>query len=153
MRLKHIEVFHAVMLTGSVSAASRLLHVTQPAVTQALQHAELQLGYALFTRQRRRLIPTREAQALYPEVQALMSQLESVRRMGAVAGLSAQLEALQRRGLFVHWAAVEAGITEGGQRVRMPLAVVTISRSDLPTAEVRLPAELEVTPEGGPTTH
>jgi DNA-binding transcriptional LysR family regulator len=81
MRLKHIEVFNAVMLTGTVSAAARLLHVTQPAVTQTLQHAELQLGYALFTRQRRRLVPTREAQALYPEVQRLMSQLESVRRM------------------------------------------------------------------------
>ena len=86
MRLKHIEVFHAVMLTGSVSAASKLLHVTQPAVTQSLQLAELQLGYALFTRQRRRLVPTREAQALYPEVQALMSQLESVRRMAGALG-------------------------------------------------------------------
>lgn len=83
MRLKHIEVFNAVMLTGSVSAAARLLHVTQPAVTQTLQHAELQLGYALFTRQRNRLVPTREAQALYPEVQAAMSQLESVRRVAA----------------------------------------------------------------------
>ena len=49
MKLKHIEVFNAVMLTGSVSAAARLLHVTQPAITQTLQHAELQLGYALFT--------------------------------------------------------------------------------------------------------
>jgi DNA-binding transcriptional LysR family regulator len=86
VRLKHIEVFHAVMLTGSVSAAAKLLHVTQPAVTQALQHAELQLGYALFTRQRRRLIPTREAQALYPEVQTLMSQLESVRRIATALG-------------------------------------------------------------------
>ena len=74
------------MLTGSVSAAANLLHETQPAVTQALQHAELQLGYALFTRQRRRLIPTREAQALYTEVQALMSQLESVRRMATALG-------------------------------------------------------------------
>ena len=86
MRLKHIEVFHAVMLTGSASAASHLLHVTQPAVTQMLQLAELQLGYALFTRQKRRLVPTREAQALYPEVQALMLQLESVRRLGAALG-------------------------------------------------------------------
>src|SRR5688500_13969677 len=51
MRLKHIEVVNAVMLTGTVSAAARLLHVTQPAVTQVLQHAEVQLGYALFTRQ------------------------------------------------------------------------------------------------------
>lgn len=86
MRIKHIEIFNAVMLTGSVSAAARLLHVTQPAVTQTLQHAELQLGYVLFTRQSNRLVPTREAQALYPEVQKLMSQLESVRRMGKALG-------------------------------------------------------------------
>jgi len=86
MRLKHIEVFNAVMLAGTVSAAARLLHVTQPAVTQALQHAELQLGFVLFTRQRNRLVPTREAQTLYPEVQRLMSQLESVRRMAAALG-------------------------------------------------------------------
>jgi DNA-binding transcriptional LysR family regulator len=83
MRLKHIEVFNAIMLTGSVSGAARLLHVTQPAVTQTLQHAELQLGYVLFTRQRSRLVPTSEAQALYPEVQRLISQLESVRRLAA----------------------------------------------------------------------
>jgi DNA-binding transcriptional LysR family regulator len=83
MRLKHIEVFNAIMLTGSVSGAARLLHVTQPAVTQTLQHAELQLGYVLFTRQRSRLVPTREAQLLYPEVQKLVSQLESVRRLAS----------------------------------------------------------------------
>ncbi|MBA2722507.1 MAG: LysR family transcriptional regulator, partial [Methylibium sp.] len=86
MRLKHIEVFNAVMLTGTASAAARLLHVTQPAVTQTLQLAELQLGYALFTRQRNRLVPTRQAQSLYPEVQRLMSQLESVRRIAAALG-------------------------------------------------------------------
>ena len=89
MRLKHLETFNAVMLAGSVSAAARLLHVTQPAVTQTLQHAELQLGYALFTRQRNRLVPTREAEALYPEVQRLMSQLESVRRLAAGLGSGA----------------------------------------------------------------
>ncbi|MFO1329476.1 MAG: LysR family transcriptional regulator [Rubrivivax sp.] len=86
MRLKHIEVFNAIMLTGGIGAAARLLHVTQPAVTQVLKLAELQLGYALFTRQRNRLVPTSEAQALYPEVQALMSQLESVRRMASALG-------------------------------------------------------------------
>ena len=83
MRLKHIEVFNAIMLTGSVSGAARLLHVTQPAVTQTLQHAELQLGYALFTRQRNRLVPTSEAQVLYPEVIRLVSQLESVKRLAS----------------------------------------------------------------------
>jgi DNA-binding transcriptional LysR family regulator len=86
MRLKHIEVFNAVMLTGTASAAARVLHVTQPAVTQALQQAERQLGYSLFTRQRNRLVPTREAQQLYPEVQRLMAELESVRRLAQALG-------------------------------------------------------------------
>ncbi|MFP3335570.1 LysR family transcriptional regulator, partial [Pseudomonas sp. SIMBA_064] len=36
--------------TGSVSAAAQLLHVSQPAVTKVLQHAELQLGFPLFLR-------------------------------------------------------------------------------------------------------
>ena len=50
MRLRHIEVFNAVMLTGSVSAAARMINVTQPAVSRTLQHAELQLGFPLFQR-------------------------------------------------------------------------------------------------------
>jgi DNA-binding transcriptional LysR family regulator len=86
MRLKHIEVFNALMLTGTVSGAAKLLHVTQPAATQSLQLAELQLGYQLFTRQRRRLVPTREAHALYVEVQKLMTQLESVKRLAQALG-------------------------------------------------------------------
>ncbi|MFM9901533.1 MAG: LysR family transcriptional regulator, partial [Polaromonas sp.] len=52
MRLRHIEVFNAVMLTGSVSGAARLVNVTQPAVSRTLQHAELQLGFALFQRRK-----------------------------------------------------------------------------------------------------
>ncbi|MDM0035856.1 LysR substrate-binding domain-containing protein [Variovorax sp. J22P271] len=86
MRLKHLEVFNAIMLAGTVGGAAKLLHVTQPSVTQTLQHAELQLGYALFTRQRRKLVPTHQAHALYAEVQLLMTQLESVRRLSVALG-------------------------------------------------------------------
>jgi len=81
MKLKHLEIFHAVMLTGTLSGAARLLHQTQPAASQALQSAERQLGYALFTRQRNRLEPTAEALALQPEVARLMAQLDAVRRL------------------------------------------------------------------------
>lgn len=83
MRLKHIEVFHAVMQTGSVSAAARLLHVTQPAVSRTLQHAELQLGFPLFERVRGRLTPTNEARALFPHVEKLYEQLGEVQRLAA----------------------------------------------------------------------
>ncbi|ANH67946.1 LysR family transcriptional regulator [Mitsuaria sp. 7] len=135
MRLKHIEVFHAVMLTGSVSAASKLLHVTQPAVTQSLQLAELQLGYALFTRQRRRLMPTREAQALYPEVQALMSQLESVRRMATALGTG---EGQGFRILIVPSLAVKAlpeALKAFRRRYRdLPISVRTLHSNDIARA-------------------
>jgi DNA-binding transcriptional LysR family regulator len=83
MRLRHIEVFNAVMLTGSVSAAARLINVTQPAVSRILQHAELQLGFALFQRAKGRLLPTSEALALYPHIENLFAQLDEVQRLAA----------------------------------------------------------------------
>lgn len=83
MRLRHIEVFNAVMLTGSVSAAARMINVTQPAVSRTLQHAELQLGFALFQRVGGRLKPTVEAQTLYPHIERLFAQLDEVQRLSA----------------------------------------------------------------------
>lgn len=83
MRLRHIEVFNAIMLTGSVTAAARLINVTQPAVSRTLKHAELQLGFALFHRVGGRLQPTVEAQTLYPLVERLFSQLDEVQRLAA----------------------------------------------------------------------
>ena len=83
MRLRHIEVFNAVMLTGSVSAAARMINVTQPAVSRTLQHAEIQLGFPLFQRVGGRLRPTEEAQTLYPHIERLFAQLDEVQRLSA----------------------------------------------------------------------
>lgn len=136
MRLKHIEVFNAIMLTGTVSAAARLLHVTQPAVTQALQHAEIQLGYKLFTRQRNRLVPTREAQSLYPEVQRLMSQLEAVRRIASALGRGGQDSEL--RILIVPSLAVRAlpdALTRFRKRYPdMPISIRTLHSHEIARA-------------------
>ena len=92
MRLRHIEVFNAIMLTGSVSAAARLINITQPAVSRTLQHAEIQLGFALFQRAKGRLTPTTEALTLFPHIARLFAQLDEVQRLatslrgGQVAG-------------------------------------------------------------------
>jgi hypothetical protein len=79
--------------------------------------------------------------------------LEPIARSGALAGLGAQLDALQRCDLFVHWAVLERGIAGAGGSVSMPIAVLTISETDLPTARLQLPGELEVDPQRGRTTH
>ena len=97
MRLRHIEVFNAIMLTGSVSAAARLINVTQPAVSRVLQHAEIQLGFALFQRVKGRLEPTEEAQTLYPYIERLFAQLDEVQRLAA----SLRADAGRHKGLHV----------------------------------------------------
>lgn len=79
MNLRQMEVFRAVMLTGSVSAAAELLHVSQPAVSKVLGHAARQGGFPLFERIKGRLAPTPEAQALYAEVETLWRGVEKVR--------------------------------------------------------------------------
>ncbi|NMY35589.1 MULTISPECIES: LysR substrate-binding domain-containing protein [unclassified Pseudomonas] len=81
MRLRHIEVFQAIRQTGSVSAAAQLLHVSQPAVSKVLQHAELQLGFALFLRVRGKLQPTPEALLLEREVDKVTESLQGVQRL------------------------------------------------------------------------
>ncbi|MBG23167.1 MAG: LysR family transcriptional regulator [Idiomarinaceae bacterium] len=81
MRLRHIEVFHAIYTTGSVTQAAQILHISQPAVSKSLAHAEQQLGFALFTRDKNKLIPTAEAQALFPEIEQLYRQLHSVKTL------------------------------------------------------------------------
>jgi DNA-binding transcriptional LysR family regulator len=81
MRLRHIEIFQAIRQTGSVSGAAQLLHVSQPAVTKVLQHAELQLGFPLFLRVRGKLQATPEALELEREVDKLTESLQGVRRL------------------------------------------------------------------------
>jgi DNA-binding transcriptional LysR family regulator len=81
MRLRHIEVFHAIMQVGTISGAAKLLFVTQPAVTKVLRHCEMQLGMPLFVRVKGRLHPTPEAQRLFTEVDRLHRDLQAVRRL------------------------------------------------------------------------
>ena len=68
MRLRQIEVLHAIMQTGSVTGAAKFLNVSQPSVSTVLQHMEAQLGMQLFRRSGGRLKPSPEADALLPEV-------------------------------------------------------------------------------------
>lgn len=81
MRLRHIEIFQAIRQTGSISAAAQLLHVSQPAVSKVLQHAELQLGFPLFLRVRGKLQPTPEALLLEREVEKVSESLQGVQRL------------------------------------------------------------------------
>ena len=81
MTLKQLETLYAVMRAGTITAAARDLHVTQPAVSAIIKHAELQLGINLFERAGGRLHPTPEALALEPELREIFGRVESVGQM------------------------------------------------------------------------
>lgn len=80
MNLKHLEVFRAVMTTGSTIAAGSALQMSQSAISRQLSALEAELGFALFHRDRGRLVPTAEAHALIPEVGQTIERLALMRR-------------------------------------------------------------------------
>ena len=81
MRLRYIELFHAVLSTGSLTGAASLLNVSQPAASKALQQAENHLGFPLFSRVRGRLQPTPQALLMRHQIDKLMRDLYDLRRL------------------------------------------------------------------------
>lgn len=80
MRFRQIEVFYAIYTTGSISAAARALHVSQPSVSKVLHHMQYQMGLELFTLVRGRLVATDEAHALFIEASEIFKRLTSLRK-------------------------------------------------------------------------
>lgn len=76
--LRHIEVFRAIMTSGSVTAAAAMLHTSQPTVSRELARLEYLTGLALFERERGRLRPTAHALQLFEEVQRAYFGLERI---------------------------------------------------------------------------
>ena len=83
MRLRHIEVFHAVYSCGSITRAAEVLNVSQPSVSKVLAHAEQQLGYRLFERTRGKLAPTPEADRLFQNVNEVNESVDRLRQVAA----------------------------------------------------------------------
>lgn len=73
-KLRQMEAFRAVMLTGSMNGAAKLLFVSQPAVSRLIAHTEQSLGLQLFERDKGKLTPTPEAQRLFEEVGPLFDE-------------------------------------------------------------------------------
>lgn len=80
MNIRQMEVFWAVMRTGSVTGAARLLGVSQPAVSKVLKHAEDVIGIALFRREGGKLHPTREAEEIFAVAESVFENVDQLNR-------------------------------------------------------------------------
>lgn len=78
INLRQLEAFRAVMMTRSITRASELLFVSQPAVTRLIKDLESSAGFPLFQRIKKRLNPTPEAHAFYEEVERSFAGLNKI---------------------------------------------------------------------------
>lgn len=78
MTLRHMEVFRAVMLAGSVSGAARMLFVSQSVVSRMLAHLESRIGFELFERKGGALRPTQNAYVLFKDVAEVFKSAERI---------------------------------------------------------------------------
>jgi DNA-binding transcriptional LysR family regulator len=88
--LDPLRLFVLACETGSVTAASRAAHRTQPAVSAALRRLEEDLGARLLDRLPRGVRPTAAGHALLPHARATLASAQACRRAVAeVSGLEA----------------------------------------------------------------
>jgi|SRR5271170_2499978 len=97
MNFRQIEVFRAIMLTRTMSAAAEMLNASQPGLSRMIKHLEGRLGFPLFDRLHGRLAPTAEANALFAEIEHIHHSIENldhfVARLGAGENLVFRLGA------------------------------------------------------------
>jgi DNA-binding transcriptional LysR family regulator len=75
---RQVEAFRAMMLTGSVTEAAKLMAVTQPAVSRLLRDFQALLKMELFEKRGTGLVPMAAATALYMEVERSFIGLERI---------------------------------------------------------------------------
>jgi DNA-binding transcriptional LysR family regulator len=138
MDLRHLDLnllrlLDAVLTEGSVSRAARVLRMSQPAVSQALQRARDAFGDPLLARHGNRLLPTPRALALHPELRAVLD------RIGALVAPTGFDPAKSTREFVL-------ASSDLGQALVLPPLVARIAR-DAPGCRVRIvppPAGAEV---------
>ena len=91
LSFRQVQVFRAIMISGSINAAAKTLNVSQPNLSRVVRRAEDVLGFPLFERAKGRLVPTKDANLLLTLVGRVYRQLDelgdAIERMTRGAGV------------------------------------------------------------------
>lgn len=90
MQLKQLEVFDAIVRSGSVSAAAREMGMTQSAVSKILARFEEELGFEVFYRQNGKLTPAPRASAVLERSRKVLEAMSSLRAVRDDSGDAGQ---------------------------------------------------------------
>ena len=78
---RQIEAFKAVMKLGSITRASEVLGISQPAASRLIKDLEAQIGFPLFRREGNRITPGHEATLIFNEVEAHFRGLNQIQKV------------------------------------------------------------------------
>ena len=78
LTLRQIEVIRAIMVTGTVGGAARLLNVSSPGISRVMNHAETSVGCKLFSRRGGSYSPTPEANAIFSQINGVYGKVEDL---------------------------------------------------------------------------
>jgi DNA-binding transcriptional LysR family regulator len=78
MDMHHLKIFVSVYKYKSFTRASEELHISQPTISEHIKNLENSLGCKLFDRLGRSIMPTTEADVLYPKALQLLDDLKQI---------------------------------------------------------------------------
>lgn len=81
MNLRQLEAFRATMRSGSITGAAEIMHISQPSVTRLIADLERSVGFPLFLRSGRGLVPTLEANAFHQGVEGMFTGVERLEEL------------------------------------------------------------------------
>jgi len=79
LTLRQIEVVRAVMMTGTLAGAAKLLNVSAPGISRLMKHTEQSLGMKLFDKRGGRLVPSAAAREIFEQINVVFSRIEDLR--------------------------------------------------------------------------
>lgn len=85
LTMRQIEVIRAIMVTGSIAGAARLLNVSAPGISRLMKYSEDSLGVRLFDRRAGRYVPTSEARNIFDLLDTLHRKIDDLQ--SAIADL------------------------------------------------------------------
>lgn len=90
LTLRQIEIIRAIMVTGTIAGAAKLLNVSAPGISRLMKYTEDMLGVPLFNRKHGRYVPTPEARNIFDLIDNIHRKVDDLQtaidRLGSGGG-------------------------------------------------------------------
>lgn len=78
LTLRQIEVIRAIMITGTIAGAAKLLNVSAPGISRLMKHTERTFRLKLFERRHGRYVPTPEANDIFEQINGVYQKVDDL---------------------------------------------------------------------------